>query len=565
MRGRTHWIALVCAACASPPPDVTPPPDEGPPVARVHLAEPTDAFALETTPRPTYVRIPTRGEPPPNRCANGEATRSFDDITACAGVTATRGFIHGYRTSGQAFADVDLDGDLDLYVTDTLGPNTLYANRGDGTFEISDLNDMVATPPDESGGAVFADYDNDGDPDLYVLSWGRNTLYRNEGGNGFVDVTDTASVAAPGMGQTAAWGDYDKDGFLDLYVTNWLCGKCSKDWVFDFADRLYHNEGDGSFTDVSHLMGALERSGAGYVASWFDYDDDLDLDLYVVNDKGYPGDPEPNSPINRNVLWENEGPGCGGWCFRERAIEAGADQRLDGMGIAIADYDEDGDLDVFFTNTGDPVLLDNDGAGNFTDVTERAGLLFDHTHWGTVFLDHDNDGDQDLFFAVGQNFGWNNPNRLFENLGNGTFADISEGSGADNASYDIGVASGDYDGDGAVDLVVGSFARDYRLLRNRTHDREDNGFVSVRLVGGGPINRDGVGARVYVETADGRQQVQELICGSSNGAGSELALHFGIGRHDKAQVFVRWPNGLLTAQPNVPARSRIVMEYPVPQ
>ncbi len=554
----------MCAACTSPPiVEESPPPSEEVPIARVHNASPTEAIALDRAPRATFPRIPSQGEAPPNRCASAAADRMFDDITACAGVTAHRGFIHGYRTSGQAFADVDGDGDLDLYVTDSLGPNTLYANRGDGTYEISELSDQVAHAPDPSGGAVFADYDNDGDPDLYVLAWGRNTLYRNEGGAGFIDVTETASVGTLGMGQTAAFGDYDKDGFLDLYVTNWLCDTCGEDWVQSFGDRLYHNEGDGTFTDVSHLMGVAERSGAGYVATWFDYDDDLDLDLYVVNDKGAEGEPSATRPISRNVLWENVGPGCGGWCFRERAVEAGADQRIEGMGLAVGDYDVDGDLDLFFTNAGDPVLLANDGRGNFTDVTEPAGLRFDHTHWGTVFFDHDNDGDLDLFFAVGRTFGYDNPNRLFENLGDGTFADVSEGSGADGASYDIGVASGDYDGDGAVDLVVGGFARGYRLLRNRTNDREGNGFITVRLAGGGPINRDGIGARVYVETADGRQQMQELVCGSSNGAGSELALHFGIGAQRVGQVFVRWPDGLLTAKSNVPAGSRILMEYPV--
>ncbi|MEQ9502367.1 MAG: CRTAC1 family protein [Deltaproteobacteria bacterium] len=552
-------------ACAAPAPESTPSPvAPGEPEARI-WTEPTDAVALQDKLRGTLPVVPSMGEPSPNRCAQASAPLAFDDVTVCAGVTGGRGYIHDYRTSGQAWADVDGDGDLDLYVTDSLGPNTLYANRGDGTFEVSEMNAMVADTPNASGGALFADYDNDGDQDLFVLSFGRNTLYRNDGGVAFVDITEEAGVGGVGMGQTGAFGDYDKDGFLDLYVTNWGCFLCApegEDWVTYGADLLYHNNGDGTFTDVSGLMTVHERTGAGYVASWFDYDNDLDLDLYVVNDKGYEGDPEPGSAINRNVLWENVGPGCAGWCFRERAIEAGADQRLEGMGLAIADYDDDDDLDLFFTNTGMPVLLENDGQGNFTDVTERAGVGFDHTSWGAVFFDYDNDGDQDLYYALGRTFGFDNPNRLFENLGDGTFADVSDVSGADGASYDIGVAAGDYDQDGAVDLVVGQFARGYRLLRNRTNEREGHGWISVRLEGGGPINRDGIGSRVFVETDDGRIQMQELKCGSSNGAGNDLALHFGLGDATTARVFVRWPDGLITSATGVASGTRLALAYP---
>lgn len=499
----------------------------------------------------------------PHRCRRPDVSTPFADVSACSNVEATRGYLDSFQTTGQAFGDIDNDGWLDLYVTDTAGPNTLYSNNKDGTFSIARQHPEVSGHL-LSGGAVFADYNNDGFVDLYVLNLGANALYRNDKGLRFVDVTETAGVGDPRKGQTAAWGDYDNDGFLDLYVTNWACGEheCPGDPLVTSRDVLYHNRGNGTFEDVSHLLGGIELSGAGYVTSFLDYDDDGDLDLYVVNDKGYPGPRDVNGPMNRNLLFVNEGEGCDGWCFVDRAVEAGADQGLDGMGLAITDYDDDGDLDMFFTNIGVPVFLENQGDGTFADVTERTGVGYDHESWGAVFLDYDNDGRMDLYYALGIAFGFESPNRLYRNLGDGTFEDVSESSGASDAAYTIGVASGDYDNDGAVDLVIGNWARGYRLLRNLATEQNDHDWITLKMVGGGAVNRDAIGTRVTLVTSSGRRLTQEVKTGSSNGSGNDTRLHFGLGDETIDHLEIRWPDGTRQTVDALEARQRVTLSYP---
>ncbi len=498
-----------------------------------------------------------------HRCRRPDVKTPFADVSSCSNVEATRGYLDTYQTTGQAFGDIDNDGWLDLYVTDTAGPNTLYANNKDGTFSIARQHSEVSGHL-MSGGAVFADYNNDGYVDLYVLNLGPNALYRNDKGLRFVDVTESAGVGDPGKGQTAAWGDYDNDGFVDLYVTNWICGEseCAGDPLETSRDVLYKNNGNGTFEDVSHLLGDVVLSGAGYVASFLDYDDDGDLDIYVVNDKGYAGPRQENAPMNRNVLFANEGPGCGGWCFVDRAVEAGADQALDGMGLAITDYDDDGDLDMFFTDIGVPVFLENRGDGTFEDVTERTGVGYDHESWGAVFLDYDNDGRQDLYYALGIAFGFESPNRLYRNRGDGTFEDVTDASGASDAAYTIGVASGDYDNDGAVDLVIGNWARGYRLLRNLATEQNDHNWITLKMVGGGFVNRDAIGARVTVVTSGGRRLTQEVKSGSSNGSGNDTRLHYGLGDETIDHIEVRWPDGTRQTVDDVEVRQRLTLSYP---
>ena len=311
----------------------------------------------------------------------------FRDVSAQAGIAATHRAIwyedvpvpydDAYLAAGSAWADFDQDGWVDLFVSGNLDPNVLYRNNGDGTFAVSEFSAALSLPNTASGGAVWADYDNDGWRDLYVLNNGPNRLFRNLAGAGggpvstraggtvstraFEDVTEAAGVGDIGKGTSAAWGDYDEDGHLDLYVTNWSCyPECE---LLDFSrsrDVLYHNNGDGSFTDVSGLLGFEPLLGAGFAVSWLDYDDDRDLDLYVVNDKA----------VNAlgNVLWRNDGAGCGGWCFTNVSARSSADSVVHGMGLASGDYDNDGDLDLYFSNMiGAMILLENLGDGTFSN------------------------------------------------------------------------------------------------------------------------------------------------------------------------------------------------------
>ncbi|MDX1662883.1 MAG: CRTAC1 family protein [Candidatus Promineifilaceae bacterium] len=471
----------------------------------------------------------------PASATTQEPPALFVDVSERAGIGGNRQ--GDDRAIGQAWADYNGDGWLDLYVTDTAGPNTLYESNGDGTFRTSPLADEVALPDAYSGGAVFADYDNDGWRDLYVVNWGANVLFRNEGGAGFTDVTATAGVGDEKNGQTASWGDYDGDGFLDLYVANWSCHpRCGRPSTGD-SDRLYHNNGDGTFEDVTALLGS-KTVGAGFVASFVDYDNDGDLDIYLVND-------EFINPVG-NMLWRNDGPGCDGWCFTEVAEAAGADTRLMGMGLATGDYDNDGDLDFYFSNAGPMALLQNQGGGLFRDVAEESGVAEARAvGWGAVFFDCDNDGWQDLYLAVMDGVkGRNAADPLFHNQRDGSFRPIAN-SGLDTDGRTLGVAYADYNRDGWVDLLVGNHDGEYHLSQNRGaayHD--DYHWLALALEGGGPINRDAVGARAYVATPGGRTQMQEVKIGSSLGSGNDTILHFGLGRAEAAtSVRLVWPDG----------------------
>lgn len=473
----------------------------------------------------------------------GDPSRIFVDVTYEAGVEARHIGVGAYLITGQAWGDVDRDGVLDLYVTTSVGANQLLLGRGDGTFRLSPLNDHVALVDRASGGAVIVDYDNDGWPDLYVTDLGPNALLRNLEGRGFADVTREAGVAVPGQGESSSWADYDLDGHLDLYVANWFCDEQCQGDSNDANDRLFHSRGDGTFEDVSYLLGDRLRDGAGFIAAFADLDDDGDADIYLLNDKGSPTfiDTEPG-PTARNVLWLNEGPGCGGWCFREAAVELGADARLDAMGVAVGDIDEDLDLDLYMSNTGPAMLLRNDGPEGFT--SDAAARAVDHSSisWATSFIDLDNDGLLDLYLAVGD--AWSaGGNRIFRNRGAGAFEDLSLRDADQLHGYTVGVNQADFDGDGGLDLVVGDRNGQYRLLRNLAAAATDNTWIRFRLEGRGSVNRDAVGARVEVTTTSGRRLRRDVVLGSGIGGNDDLALHFGLGRERVAEAEITWPGG----------------------
>ena len=479
----------------------------------------------------------------------------FIDVTQSTGINATHRAIwdpdnhpKGYLAMGQAWGDYDNDGWLDLYVTGNLDPNVLYHNNGDGTFTESPLSPNVSLPDVPSGGAVWADYDNDGWIDLYVLNQGANVLFRNDQGVALVDVTAIAGVGDPAKGTTATWGDYDSDSWLDLYVVNWACSpECGEPDTFEAQqDRLYHNNGDGTFSDVTHLLDMPMTLGAGFSATFTDYDNDGDADIYVVNDRLH-------NPIG-NVLWRNNGTGCGGWCWSEVAQTTGANQILNGMGLAIGDYDNDLDFDFYFSElTYEMILLQNQGNSTFEDRGREAGVAVnyrpdDAVGWGTGFIDYDNDGWLDLFLATTgfqQDFytladSLLNPhsNYMFHNNGDGTFEALKF-----QPTPTMGVAYADYDEDGWVDIVIGNWNEGFRLLRNASVNNHN--WLTVRLIGSGPVNRNAIGARVLLTKTDGSQQIHEVQAGSGLGAGHDLRLHFGLGTHIVHEVKVFWPDGTI--------------------
>lgn len=479
---------------------------------------------------------------------------AFVHVTEAAGIDAKH--TQGYQVTGQAWADYDGDGWLDLYVTDSVGPNTLYRNNGDGTFSVSPLNEQVALPQHYSGGASWADTDNDGWPDLLVLGREADVLFHNDGGQGFSDMTSEAGVGDGYASKTASWADYDNDGWIDLYVANWGCvPRCARTpGSTGEPDQLYHNNGDGTFSNVTKLLGG-KNGGGGFVARWLDFDDDGDLDIYLVNDEFIlpPG----------NKLFRNDGPGCGGWCFEEVSEQAGAATKVMGMGVAADDWDRDGDLDIYFTNAGKMVLLQNQGDGTFVNTAAEAGVELNPNSvgWGAVSLDYDNDGARDLYVALAMNDRPGAYNALFHNDGTGVFSDIGHASGADDPGPSVGVAAADYDNDGWVDLVVGNYDRSYRLFRNAGLAGDANRWLALKLVGGGPVNRDAVGARVYVTTSDGRVQMQDVHNGSSVGGGSALTLYFGLGEAEIESVEVRWPDGTSQVVTDLAPNTAYVIGY----
>ena len=480
---------------------------------------------------------------------------AFADVSRQAGITNNR-VVSLDMAIGQAWGDYDNDGWADLYVTDPAGPNTLYHNNGDGTFSVSSLQAQVALPAAHSAGAIFADYDNDGWRDLFVANWGADNLFHNEGGGRLVDVTQPAGIRDNGNSKTASWGDFDNDGFLDLYLANWSCyPECGRPMDGD-SDRLYHNNGDGTFADVSDYLGG-SLNGAGFVASFNDYDNDGDLDIYLVND-------EFINPVG-NKLWRNEGPGCGGWCFRQVAAQAGANSKVMGMGLAVGDYDNDGDLDYYYSNVGPMELLRNNGDGTFQEAAQEAGVQApDGIGWGAVFFDYNNDGWRDLYLAVADTTNHEDiaANKLFRNNADGTFTTVACNNEASDIRMSLGVAYADYDHDGWVDLVVGNMDEGYRLYRNQTGLTENNRWLALELVGAGPVNRDAVGARVYLTTPDGLTQMQDVMSGSSLGAGNELALYFGLGQAKSADLTIRWPDGTKQIFNGVTANGRYRLLYP---
>lgn len=516
--------------------------------------------------------------------------KPYTDVSLEAGIAAThRGewdqfnpqFSNGYLGIGQAWGDYNNDGWIDLYVTGNMDDNVLYQNMGDGTFAISEFSEQVSASGTLSGGTVWADYDNDGWLDLYVVNYGLNNLFHNQQGQGFVDVAHQAGIRHTGKGTSATWGDYNKDGNLDLYVGNWSCyPECGDPGPEEHTlaqDVLYLNNGDGSFTDVSHLLKYEKLLGSAFAVSFVDYDSDSDVDIYVANDM-------LKNPIG-NVLWRNDGPGCDGWCWTDASVEAGADTHTYAMGLAIGDYNNDLTQDFYFTNIVNPMtLLQNQGDGTFLNATRNSGAAIGPSPavgWGTAFFDFNNDGWLDLFVATtrfvearsrGPGGAYNPPealldpfpNQLLQNNGDGTFTETSPPHWRWDIHATMGIAYADYDNDGWVDFVVGNWNEGYALFRNTAAESQSqvNGWLSLRLSGAAGINRDAVGTRVYLTTTDGRTQMQEVICGSSLGAGNDLALHFGLADAQIQELRIIWPDGTEILRHNIAAKQRLRVTYP---
>ncbi len=465
----------------------------------------------------------------------------FRDVTAKAGLNAWIGpSTCGNWAAGAAWADVDGDGDLDLFLPQQDRRAGLWINGG-GRF-VDEAGERGITGGVMALGGVFADYDNDGDEDLYVNVDGPNRLYRNDGMGSFRDVGATTGVADPGPSQSAAWGDYDGDGYLDLYVADHMA--CRTGRSLTYPDHLYHNEGGRTFTDQTGLLEADGSTfGAGFQATWFDYDGDGDVDLYLGNDAMGPN-PEPN------VLWRNDGLGPDGtWRFRDVSEQSGTGLSMNTMGIAVGDYDRDLHLDTALSNMGAIALLHNQGDGSFTDRARAAGVARPNQSpsvpaitWGIVLADLNNDGWEDLYAAAGRLDGANaQPNLLFVNAGGGRFLDVSAASRANDPGVSRGLAVADYDRDGRLDLLVVDQQGHPLLYRNVT---PGGGHWLEVDTAGTRSNRDGCGTKVVAVTRTGEQMRQVLCGGTSLGSGSDPTIHLGLGRSSRVrELIISWPFG----------------------
>ena len=519
---------------------------------------------------------------PPFRETAHEAGLDFQHFIGATGEF----FFHENMCTGVALLDYDDDGDLDVYfvqgalldpkksLTDSLFPppsdgppqNQLFRNEVAESGQLRFVNVTRQAGVGDQGfamGAAVGDYDNDGDWDLYVTNFGPNILYRNNGDGTFTDVTSQAGVDDQRWSSSAAFLDYDLDGDLDLFVANYVdftirgnkacynpLGErdyCSPESYQPMPDRLFRNEGNGKFSNVTEAAGIAAAFGKGLGVVCADYNADGWIDIYVANDQ------------TPNQLWINRGDGT----FEDTGLVSGTAYNADaqaeaGMGVTAGDFDNDGDEDLFMTHlTGETnTLYINDGTANFSDMTSQFGLAsssFTYTGFGTEWFDYDNDGDLDLFVANGsvktvesqrrEPYPYRQKNQLFRNEGGKRFREVTAEAGPALELSEVGrgAAFGDIDNDGDIDIVVANNNGPGRLLLNDAGSSRH--WLEVRLQGI-QSNRHGMGARVGVIRKGQRPLWRRAHTDGSYASANDPRVHFGLGPDPEIEaVVVGWPGG----------------------
>ena len=551
-----------------------------------HVLRSVTIFSLSITLAAAQSGHPTPTPPPPGaksiKCS-GRPVPQLEDVTAASGIAFThtsdpsKRYIVESMSGGVVLIDYDRDGWPDIYFTNaptvemaTKGAKSLgvlYHNNHDGTFTDVTAKSGLATSCFGMGGAV-GDYNNDGWPDLYETCLGGNVLYRNNGDGTFTDVTAKAGVADGRWSTGAAFGDYDGDGFVDLMVVNYVdfhlddlpgfgsapfCKyrgidvQCGPRGLRGAGDSLFHNNGDGTFTDVSKTAGVSDPTGYyGLGAVWADFNNTGKPDIYIAND---------STP---KYLYKNLGNGK----FQDVGLESGTAVSDDGseqasMGIALGDYNHTGRPSISVTNFSDEndLLYRNGGDWNFKEVSYAAGIALPSlpwVKWGTAFVDVDNDGWVDLIAASGHVYpqvdslpsggGYREPKLLNLNEKNGTFCDASEEAGPALKERRVsrGLAIGDLFNDGNMDIVIGDIDGAPMLLRNRGIPGRH--WASFEL-SGTKSNRLALNGRISIVAA-GVTQTDEIHSGGSYLSQNDLRIHFGLGASEKIQsVTIHWPSG----------------------
>ena len=531
---------------------------------------------------------PTPPPPPPGAKAatkcTGRPVPQLEDITAKTGITfkhtsdPAKRYIVESMSGGVILLDYDRDGWPDIYFTNaptvemaikgqkSLG--VLYHNNHDGTFTDVTAKSGLSTPCFAMGGAI-GDYNNDGWPDLYVTCLGGNILYRNNGDGTFTDVTAKAGVADGRWSTGAAFGDYDGDGFVDLMVTNYVdfhlddlpgfgsapfCKyrgidvQCGPRGLRGAEDSLFHNNGDGTFTEVSKAAGVSDPNryyGLGVI--WADFNNTGRPDIYIAND---------STP---KYLYKNEGNGK----FKDIGLESGTAVSDDGseqasMGIAVGDYNHTGRPSLYVTNFSDEndLLYKNEGDWNFQEVSYAARVALPSlpwVKWGTAFVDMDNDGWLDLIAVTGHVYpqvdslpsggGYREPKMFHLNQKDGTFCDASDMAGKALMERHVsrGLAVGDLFNDGNMDVVIGDLDGGPMILRNQGVPGRH--WVSFELTGGPKSNRLALNARITL-VSGGMTQTDEVHSGGSYLSQNDLRIHFGLANATKIdKVEIHWPSG----------------------
>ena len=483
-------------------------------------------------------------------------------------------------SGGTAFLDYDQDGYIDLYLSTgtwieglssetqprDLPHNHLYRNRGDGTFEDVTRKADVGGPW-YTMGSIVGDFNNDGYPDLHLSNYGTNVLLMNKGNGSFTDVTESAGVGGGNkLSVGAVWLDYDLDGFLDLYVGNYL--NYDPDYDYYYApdgfpgpmaydsqkDVLYHNNGDGTFEDVTDAMGIIDVDGRAMGVGAADYDMDGYVDIYVANDH------------TLNYLFHNdEGTG-----FIDRGTMTGTAFSQGGeatvsMSVDFADYNNDGLIDMFASDDTYCSLYKNEGNGVYSDKSYSSGLspvCAQFVGWSSTFIDYDNDTDMDILKTNGElKHLYGQEDQLLENLDGEKFTDVSleKGEYFSREYVGRGTCVGDYDNDGDMDVLVVNLNDQCRFLRNNKGN--ENNWLIIRLIGTSS-NRDGIGTRIKI-SADGRDQIAQKKSTTGYLSQNDPRIHFGLAKSDTVDTIeIKWPSGKVQMLENVKANQILEITEP---
>jgi enediyne biosynthesis protein E4 len=483
--------------------------------------------------------------------------------------------------AGAAFLDYDQDGFIDLYVCngtwvkglssdakpEKMPENHLYHNRGDGTYEDVTRKAGVGGPW-YSMGVTVGDYNNDGFPDMYVSNYGTNVLYKNNANGTFTDVTGRAKVAGKEteFNTGAVWLDYDNDGFLDLYVGKYL--NFDPNYKYYYApdgfpgpmaydaqpDVLYHNNGDGTFEDVTKKMGIIDLDGRAMGVGAADYDDDGFVDIYVANDH------------SMNYLWHNNG----GKGFTDVGTPSGTAFGQSGesavsMSVDFADYLGNGMMDMFISDDKYCRLYENMGNGIFSDRSYPSGIAMpagQFVGWSSSFIDYNNDGKVDIYKVNGAlKHLYGQEDQLFENMGDGKFKDVSTESGKYFMTKLVGRGAcfGDYDNDGDIDAYIVNLNERGAFLRNNKGNQ--NNWIILNLIGT-TSNRDGIGARIKVTSGSIVQTNQKK---STTGylSQNDPRIHFGLAKNEMVEkIEIKWPSGKLQLLENIKVNQVLTVKEP---